>query len=286
MDAKRMGEVLFPCVVGFPRATEAVVLQMANSMSSPSKEARTGLNVLILGDPSLGKTIMLKNAARFTDAEYFNTGEVPASKKESLICIDRMDRYTEAEPYSDSLRCLLESSKSSKTASILAAANPKFGRFDADRTVFCQTGLPIRILAQFDLILTMFDAYDRKHSRARAANALDWATGQRKDNGREAAEACAHLARAAKINPVFSEPAREEILAFFENERVALRSGVPYSFSAIPILANISEAYARVRLSKTVEKEDAKAACALHKHCITVLLGKARLGKGTDAVRL
>jgi len=270
-----LGKILFPCVVGFPRVTEAVVLQMANSMSSPSKEARTGMNVLILGDPSLGKTTLLKSAARFTGSEYFGRGEVPASIKENLICIDNVDREIEAESYSDSVQRLLKSSESGKTASILAAANPKFGRFDANLTVFSQTGLPISILAKFNLILIMFDSCDGKNSRGRAANALDWATGQRRDNDKEVAEACAHLAKATKINPVFSEPAREEILAFFEKERAAPLGGVPYSFSAIPVLANLSEANARVRLSGTVEKEDARAACALHKYCIEVLEGDA-----------
>ena len=180
--------------------------------------------------------------------------------------------------------------------SLLGAANPKYGRFDQYEPIGEQIDLEPALISRFDLIFTVTDQPDADKDRDLAEHILktNYAgelTTQREemtspDVSLEEIEAMtaqvdpaieADLLRKyvayAKQNchPRMTETAREAIRDFY----VDLRSKgadedapVPVTARKLEALVRLSEASARVRLSDTVESEDADRVIEIVRSCL------------------
>jgi len=157
--------------------------------------------------------------------------------------------------------------------SVLAAANPKFGRFDPTQMIAKQVNLVPSLLNRFDCIFILRDLPDKKRDEAIASHVLH---EHRQDVKHEVIEKDLlrkYVAYAKqKFNPVLTDDAVKDIKDFY----VGLRNQPSFSDDAIkpiPIsarqlegLIRMAEAHARIRLSKKVEKQDAAAAIELMKY--------------------
>jgi len=180
--------------------------------------------------------------------------------------------------------------------SLLGAANPKYGRFDQYEPIGEQIDLEPALISRFDLIFTVTDQPDEEKDRNLAEHILttNYAgelTTQRRempslDVSTEEIDAAteevdpvidADLLRKyvayAKQNchPRMTEGAREAIREFY----VDLRSKgtdedapVPVTARKLEGLVRLSEASARVRLSDTVEREDAERVIEIVRSCL------------------
>ncbi len=154
---------------------------------------------------------------------------------------------------------------------VIAAANPKYGRFNRHKSLPEQLDLPPTLLSRFDLIFLLLDEPDEKVDSSIAEHILKVRRGE--------AEAVTpkisydllkkYIAYARKnIHPVLSREAMEEIKNYYVRMRRGFkRSGEEEGVQPIPITARqlealirLSEAHARMRLSETVTREDAREA--------------------------
>lgn len=154
---------------------------------------------------------------------------------------------------------------------VIAAANPKYGRFNRHKSLPEQLDLPPTLLSRFDLIFLLLDEPDEKIDASIAEHILKVRRGE--------AEAVTpkipydllkkYIAYARKnIHPVLSKEAMDEIKRYYVRMRKGFRkSGEDEGVQPIPITARqlealirLSEAHARMRLSETVTREDARAA--------------------------
>ncbi|WP_297091745.1 LAGLIDADG family homing endonuclease [Thermococcus sp.] len=157
---------------------------------------------------------------------------------------------------------------------VIAAANPKFGRFNRHKSLPEQLDLPPTLLSRFDLIFLLLDEPDEKVDSSIAEHILRVRRGE--------AEAVTpkipydllkkYIAYARKnVHPVLSREAMEEIKRYYVRMRKGFkRPGEDDGVQPIPITARqlealirLSEAHARMRLSETVTREDARAAIAI-----------------------
>ncbi|NJE75323.1 AAA family ATPase [Thermococcus sp. ES12] len=157
---------------------------------------------------------------------------------------------------------------------VIAAANPKYGRFNRHKSLPEQLDLPPTLLSRFDLIFLLLDEPDEKVDASIAEHILKVRRGE--------AEAVTpkipydllkkYIAYARKnVHPVLSREAMEEIKRYYVRMRKGFkRPGEEDGVQPIPITARqlealirLSEAHARMRLSETVTREDAKAAIAI-----------------------
>lgn len=156
---------------------------------------------------------------------------------------------------------------------VIAAANPKFGRFNRHKSLPEQLDLPPTLLSRFDLIFLLLDEPDEKIDASIAEHILKVRRGE--------AEVVTpkipydllkkYIAYARKnVHPVLSKEAMEEIKRYYVKMRKGLRRGDEEGVQPIPITARqlealirLSEAHARMRLSETVTREDARAAIEL-----------------------
>lgn len=163
-----------------------------------------------------------------------------------------------------------------KTA-ILAAANPKFGRFDQNKLPGQQFDIPPTILSRFDLIFPILDVMDREKDSTLATYILNMHQSSAKTTSAHAPPAeqtgiidpiflRKYVAYARQnVRPILSDEAMEKIREFYVEMRSRGKAdgAVPITPRAIEGLIRMSEASAKIRLSNAVEVADAERAIRL-----------------------
>jgi replicative DNA helicase Mcm len=180
--------------------------------------------------------------------------------------------------------------------SLLGAANPKYGRFDEYEPIAEQIDLEPALISRFDLIFTVTDRPDPEHDRDLAEHILrtNYAgelntqrtqlqtsnfTQEEVDSVTEevAPEIDADLLRKyvayAKRNcyPTMTEAAKEILRDFyvdFRSKGSDEDSPVPITARKLEALVRLAEASARIRLSDTVEVEDAERVTEIVESCL------------------
>ena len=180
--------------------------------------------------------------------------------------------------------------------SLLGAANPKYGRFDQYEPIGEQIDLEPALISRFDLIFTVTDSPDPEHDSRLAQHIIKTNYAGELNTQREelasseftseqvaevteevAPEIDAELLRKyvahAKRScyPTMTDGAKDVIEEFY----VDLRSKgadedapVPVTARKLEAMVRLSEASARVRLSDTVEREDADRATDIVESCL------------------
>ncbi|PSQ00892.1 AAA family ATPase [Halobacteriales archaeon QS_5_70_17] len=180
--------------------------------------------------------------------------------------------------------------------SLLGAANPKYGRFDQYEPIGEQIDLEPALISRFDLIFTVTDKPDEERDRDLAEHIIQTnyagelhthrTETAASDYSEEEVEAVTnevapviepellrkYIAYAKRnVFPTMTEDAKEVI----ENFYVDLRSRGSDEDSPIPVtarkleaLVRLAEASARVRLSDTIEEEDAERVTSIVRSCL------------------
>jgi len=159
---------------------------------------------------------------------------------------------------------------------VLAAANPKLGRFDPYTPIAAQIDLPPALINRFDLIFPIRDIPNREIDSRIASHVLKL---QQKPMEMQT-EIHSELLRKyisyarTRIKPELTDQAIEEIQKFYVELRNKGQAGdegikpIPISARQLEALVRLAEGSARVRLSKKVTSLDAKRSIELLKHCL------------------
>lgn len=160
--------------------------------------------------------------------------------------------------------------------SVLAAANPKFGRFDPYQSIAQQIDIPPTLINRFDVIFTLRDIPNKEKDELIASHVLSehQKMGEEMIVPRELFRKYVAYAK-QKIRPLLTDDAVYELKKFYvelRNAPVSSESAlrpIPISARQLTALIRMSEACARMRLSKKVIKEDSKIAIDLMKYYLT-----------------
>lgn len=180
--------------------------------------------------------------------------------------------------------------------SLLGAANPKYGRFDQYEPIGEQIDLEPALISRFDLIFTVTDQPDPDHDSMLAKHILKTNYAgelhtQRTKNPRseftaeqvdavteevapdiEAPLLRKYIAYAKRnVYPTMTDEAKQAIEDFYVNLRskgADEDAPVPVTARKLEALVRLSEASARVRLSDTVEQEDADRVIEIVRSCL------------------
>lgn len=160
---------------------------------------------------------------------------------------------------------------------VLAAANPKFGRFDPYDIIAKQIDLPPTLINRFDLIFPVKDLPEEKKDELLAGHILK--LHQRPDLKEGAIPTKLlrkYIAYARqRVKPVLTDAALEEIKRYYvemRNKAGEAEGGmkaIPISPRQLEALVRLAEASAKVRLSDKVERKDARRAIDLLHYCLT-----------------
>ncbi len=166
---------------------------------------------------------------------------------------------------------------------LLAAANPKFGRFDPYEMIAKQIDLPSTLINRFDLIFPIRDLPDEEKDEKMASFILGMHKEGEEKEGEEVSfeEIDPELLRdyiayaRQRIRPVLLEGAMNEIKNYFvqmrstsTDESEGIRA-IPISARQLEALVRLAEASAKTRLSDKVKKKDAERAIDLLHYCLS-----------------
>jgi replicative DNA helicase Mcm len=322
---------LAPTIKGMEEEKEAIALQLFGGVEKRQPDGiriRGEINCLLVGDPGTAKSQLLRYVADVAPRGIYTSGKgataaglTAAAVKDDfaggrwvleagmmvladggMAVIDELDKMTPED--SSAMHEALESgtvsiSKAGITATlnarctVLAAANPRFGRFTPDRSFAEQVNLPPTLLSRFDVIYSIFDKPDRQRDRLLANRILEsHRAGEARELGAETAESPSggapfppeflrrYIAYARRtFRPVLSAEALSAIEDYYVQVR---RQGedpnapVPITARQLEALVRLSEASAKARLSNVVTIEDAQRAVKI----VTSFLARVATSEG------
>ncbi len=302
-----------PSIYGHNKIKEALVLQLMGGVSKTRDDgvrSRGDIHILLVGDPGSGKSQLLKRAtvvapkARYVSGKGVSGAGLTATvvkdeflrgwaleagtlvlASEGIACIDEMDKMS-VEDRSAMHEALEQQTVSISKANVqatliarttvLAAANPKLGRFDPYGLLAEQINLPPALINRFDLIFPVRDMPNKITDAKLASHILSL----HKDPKIQKTDIDTDLIRnyisyaKQNINPELTDEALEEIKRYY----IEMRSkgttedgkitSIPISPRQLEALVRLAEASARTRLSKTVTKKDAQRSISLVHYCL------------------
>ncbi len=158
---------------------------------------------------------------------------------------------------------------------ILAAANPKLGRFDPFAPIAQQIDLPPALINRFDLIFVLRDIPNRDKDAMIAHHVLM----HQSYKGEVAIIPPEQLRKyltyvKQNVFPVLTDEAIGDIKEFYVNLRNTGSTGdeairpIPISARQLEAIVRMAEGSARIRLSSKIEREDVKKAISLLRACL------------------
>ncbi|MBU1135933.1 MAG: minichromosome maintenance protein MCM [Nanoarchaeota archaeon] len=303
-------ESIAPSVYGYEEIKKALVLQLfggVKKLRGDGTHSRGDIHVLLVGDPGVAKSVMLKFIStiapkgryvvgksatgagltatvvkdEFLKGWSLEAGAMVLSHK-GIIAIDELEKM-DAQDRSAMHEALEQQSVTISKAnvqaslkaetSVLAAANPKFGRFDPYQTVASQIDIPPTLINRFDVIFILKDNPDRAQDEAIATHVLleHQNLGVKSSIDKDLFKK--YIAYSKQIeSPKLTSEAVDEIKKFYvelRNTSVSLdqpTKPLPISARQLEALVRMSEANAKCRLGKKVTRKDALVAIELMKY--------------------
>ncbi len=159
---------------------------------------------------------------------------------------------------------------------VLAAANPKFGRFDPYGIIADQINMPPTLINRFDLIFPIKDLPNESRDERMAKHILNLHQTPEVQEPEVSTALLRKFVAYARKNclPKLTDVALNEIKTFYvqmrnraASEETAIKS-IPISPRQLEALVRMAEASAKTRLSDKVTKKDAHRAIELLTYCL------------------
>ncbi|MEK6928386.1 MAG: minichromosome maintenance protein MCM [Nanoarchaeota archaeon] len=310
---KRLSQSIAPSIYGFDNIKEAILLQLfggVKKIKSDGGQTRGDMHILLVGDPGVAKSVMLKFTSTIAPKGRYVSGKAATAagltaavvKDEFLrgwsleagamvlsnkgtVCIDEIEKMDEQDR--SAMHEALEQqtvtiSKANIQAtlraetSVLAAGNPKLGRFDPYTPIPQQIDISPALLSRFDVIFVIKDIPNKIQDEAIASHVLE---EHKQEVIRDVIDA--KLIRKyisytrKKYKPKLTDEAIEEIKEFYirlRNQSINSDSAIkpiPITARQLEGIVRLSEAHAKMRMSNEVKREDARKAIELLKISLT-----------------
>jgi len=302
---KKLRDSMSPSIWGYEEIKEALVLQMFGGIRKVTEDGTTSrgdIHLFLMGDPGVAKSVTLKFISNIAPRGRYVVGMGASGRgitatvvrdeflkgwsleagamvlaNKGIVCIDEIEKMN-AEDRSAMHEALeqqtvtiskanVQATLSAQT-SVLAAGNPKYGRFEPLQSITQQIDLPPALINRFDLIFILRDLPNRQQDDAIATHVLNLHQQKTKSPEIDRDLFKKYVAYAKqKCEPKLTEEAVEEIKNFYVKLRNLQASGnsqsIPISARQLQGLVRLSEAHAKTRLSDKVEKQDAQVAIRL-----------------------
>jgi len=299
---QRLIDSFAPHIQGQTLIKEAILLLIVGSNQralGDGSKIRGDINVFLVGDPGTAKSEMLKFCARIAPRGLYTSGRGSTAAgltaavvkdktgimmleagavvlgDQGLVCIDEFDKMKPEDR--SALHEVMEQQSASiakggivatlnARTSILAAANPMYGKYDPFKNITENVNLPIPLLTRFDLIFVVRDIPTRERDEKIARHIIDLHTPQGTDK-RSVIDVdllTKYLAYAKKSSPDLTKEAEDKILEYYLHMRnVESEEMITVTPRQLEGIIRLSTARARLLMKDKVEEEDAERAIYL-----------------------
>jgi replicative DNA helicase Mcm len=307
---EKLAKAVAPSIYGYTEIKKAIVLQLFGGVRKQRSDgtfSRGDIHLFLVGDPGVAKSVMLKFISSIAPKGRYVAGKSTTGagltatvvrdefmkgwaleagamvlSNRGMVCIDeleKMDPEDRSAMHEAMEQQTVTVSKANVQAtlraetSVLAAANPKFGRFDPYQAIAQQIDIPATLINRFDVIFMLRDLPERTRDEAIATHVLLEHRQQAEKHKIEPELLRKYIAYAKQnIKPELTDKAVDEIKKFYvelRNRPIVTEQAVtpvPITARQLEALIRLAEASARTKLSKKVTKEDAKLAIDLIKY--------------------
>ena len=294
-----------PHIRGHEIFKEAILLLIVGSTQrvlSDGSKIRGDRNVFLVGDPVTAKSEMLKFCSRIAPRGLYTSGRGSTAAgltaavvrdasgifmleagavvlgDQGLVCIDEFDKMRPEDR--SALHEVMEQQSASiakggivatlnARTSILAAANPMFGKYDPFKNLTENVNLPIPLLTRFDLIFVVRDIPQEESDRQIAQHIIS----QHGESGTDTTSLIdidiltKYLSYAKRLDPTLTKGAESKIMEFYLKMRGIEGEDKEKMITITPRqlegLIRLATARARLLLKNQVEEDDADRAIML-----------------------
>jgi len=323
MIYEKMKTSIAPTIYGMDVEKEALVLQLFGGLAKEMPDGtrmRGDIHTLFVGDPGTAKSQLLVYMSKLAPRSVYASGKASSAAgltaaavrdefgegqwtleagalvlaDMGVACIDEIDKMEETDR--SSMHQAMEQQEISvakaginatlkSRCALLAAANPKLGRFDEFLPIHDQINMPPALLSRFDLIFSILDKPNRTTDTELATHILRTHKGgevtesikrtkKSKHNKKEQEELMKlvmptfdpeflrkYIAYAKRnIFPVMTEEALEILKNYYVDFRSQSEESVSFTPRQLEAFVRLAEASAKIRLSQDVTVDDAKRA--------------------------
>ena len=309
-----------PFIHGHENEKEAILLLLAGSPRktlADGTKIRGDINILLVGDPGTAKSELLKYVAKIAQRGLYTSGKgstaagltaaVVREKNGGMMFLEAgavvlADQGVAAVDEFDKMRAedrsALHETMEQQTVSvakggivatlnartsIIAAANPTFGRYDIYKNLHENLeNIPTPLLTRFDLIFAVRDEKDRVKDEQLARHILDT---HRNEDQVTAPPINFELLKkyiiySKKINPKLTKEAQEKILEYYLATRnIPEEDMVIITPRQLEGLIRLATARSRILLKNKVTEEDALTVISLMKKMFDTVGIDVKTGK-------
>jgi replicative DNA helicase Mcm len=307
---KKLTNSFAPLIIGYEDIKFSILLMLAGGYSTVK---RNDINILLVGDPSLAKSELLKECSKISNKSMYTSGRGASAAgltigivkmengtqvaqagvlplcNEGHACIDEFDKMNPDD------RSAMHEGMEQQTvsiakagfrmtlpakASILAAANPKYGKYDIESSLIDNINIPVPLVSRFDLIWLIRDVVNVDEDSRKAQHVLDTFTGNDMSGTTYLSrnELTSYLNYIREYQPTITLEAKQKLAEIYKTMRQLSVSNDSLAIGVrqLEALARLATAHAKILFKDKVEVSDVLIVEALLKRMF------GSLGVNTD----
>ena len=279
-----------PLIIGYEDIKFSILLMLAGGYSTVK---RNDINILLVGDPSLAKSELLKECSKISNKSMYTSGRGASAAgltigivkmengtqvaqagvlplcNEGHACIDEFDKMNPDD------RSAMHEGMEQQTvsiakagfrmtlpakASILAAANPKYGKYGIESSLIDNINIPVPLVSRFDLIWLIRDVVNVDEDSRKAQHVLDTFTGNDMSGTTYLSrnELTSYLNYIREYKPIITLEAKKKLAEIYKTMRQLSVSNDSLAIGVrqLEALARLATAHAKILFKDKVEVSD------------------------------